>query len=77
LNVQDVVTVKEQVSLWDSPRVDVLIFATSGRFTADAIAWIEKYNARGQTPKIEMWPESHFERLLAPQSALIAEFKLR
>jgi hypothetical protein len=77
LNVADVAAVKEQVSLWNNPLVDILIFATSGRFTADAISWIEQHNAKGTAPKIEMWPDSHFERLLAPKPALVAEFGLR
>ncbi len=61
----------------ESPRVDVLIVATSGRFAADAVTWVETHNATGTTPRIEMWPESHLERLLASRPALIAEFGLR
>jgi hypothetical protein len=75
--LQDVSTAKDQMSLWGEPRVDVLVLATSGRFTADTVQWIERYNAEGKTPRIEMWPESHLERLLASRPALIAEFSLR
>lgn len=77
IGVGDVSVVKEQMKLWGDPRVDVLIFATSGRFTADAVQWIEKHNAAGVSPRIEMWPESHLEQLLAARPALIAEFTLR
>jgi hypothetical protein len=73
----EVSTAKEQTTLWPDPRVDVLIVATSGRFTADAVQWIERHNAGGAPPRIEMWPESHLERLLAARPALIAEFRLR
>lgn len=73
----DVATTKDQMSLWGHPRVDVLIIATSGRFTSDAVDWIERHNASGQSPRVETWAESHLERLLASRPALIAEFHLR
>ena len=66
-----------QMALWPNPPVDVLVIATSGRFTSDAVAWIEQHNAGGARPRIEMWPESHLERLLASRPALIAEARLR
>ncbi len=77
VNLTDVSATKDQVGLWTDPRVDVLVVATSGRFTSDAVQWIEKHNGAGNAPRIEMWPESHVERLLAARPALIAEFKLR
>jgi hypothetical protein len=67
----------EQTKLWPDPRVDVLVIATSGRFTSDAVQWIERHNASANSPRIEMWPESHLERLLAARPPLIAEFHLR
>ncbi len=68
---------KDQTMLWNDPRVDVLVIATSGRFTSDAVRWIERYNADCASPRIEMWAESHLERLLAGRPALIALFNLR
>ena len=53
------------------------MYATSGRFTADAVALIEKQNQSDSALRIEMWAESHLERLLASRPALIAEFSLR
>jgi hypothetical protein len=73
----DVATLKEQVATWEPPRVDVLIIATTGRFTSDAVSAIEKHNGGDRALKIEMWPETHLERLLAERPALIAEFGLR
>lgn len=66
-----------QMALWTPPPVDVLVIATSGRFTSDGVDWIEKYNHERRLPRIEMWPESHLERLLALRPHLIAEFRLR
>jgi hypothetical protein len=63
--------------LWNSPRVDELIVVTTGRFTTDAIDWIEKHNQSSDVMRIEMWANSHLERLLARRPELIAEFKLR
>ena len=77
VNVEEVGSTKDKMALWSDPRVDALVIATSGRFTADAVTWIERHNGDGGTPRIEMWPESHLERLLAARPALIDEFKLR
>jgi hypothetical protein len=77
VNLQDITAAKDQMALWNDPRVDVLVLATSGRFTADAVTWVERHNANGGSPRVEMWPESHLERLVAARPALIAEFKLR
>lgn len=73
--VPDVYTPTAQMRLWDPP-VAVLIVATSGRFTNDAVDWIEKHNARGELPRVEAWPDSHLEMLLARRPHLTAEFGL-
>jgi Restriction endonuclease len=73
----DVATLKEQIATWEPPKIDILVIATSGRFTSDAVAAIEKHNAGDRALRIEMWPESNLERLLAERPALIAEFGLR
>jgi len=77
ISLNDVIVVKDQIRLWDPPRVNVLVIATSSRFTGDTVAWIEKYNESGDSLKIEMWAESHLERLLAARPAIIAEFGLK
>ncbi|HWZ42455.1 MAG TPA: restriction endonuclease [Candidatus Saccharimonadales bacterium] len=73
----DVAALKEQMTLWTPPRVDVLVIATSGRFSADAVGAIENHNQSDRALRIEMWPESHLEGLLAGRDPLIAEFRLR
>jgi len=73
----DVASLKEEITIWEPPKIHVLVIATTGRFTSDAVAAIEKHNAGDRALKIEMWPESHLERLLANRPALIAEFRLR
>ncbi len=73
----DIATPREQIKLWEPPIIDVCVFATSGRFTSDAVALIERQNHSDSALRIEMWPESHLERLLASRPALIAEFSLR
>lgn len=77
ISPRDVALLREQMALWEPPRVDVLIIATSGRFTTDAVAAIEKQGQSDRALRIEMWPESHLEMLLAARPALIAEFGLR
>jgi hypothetical protein len=77
INVPDVTSLIAQMKLWEPPRVNVHIIATSGRFTLDAVQYIEQHNQSDTALHIEMWPESHLERLLAARPALIAEFRLR
>ncbi len=77
VTILDVTTLIGQMKLWEPPRIDALIIATSGRFTSDAVAFIEKHNQSDTSLRIEMWTESHLERLLASRPSLIAEFKLR
>lgn len=76
VRLADVAEAATQMALWE-PRVHVLVIATSGRFTADAVAWIEKHNDEGRQPMIEMWPDSHLELLLAQRPHVVAGFKLR
>ena len=57
--------------------MQVLVFATSGRFTSDAVAWIEKHNNADRTPRIEKWPDSHLELLLSSRPAIIGAYGLR
>lgn len=77
VSLPDVVLIKEQMALWGEPRVEIVIIATSGWFTTDAIQWVEKHDESGEVPRIEMWPQSHLELLLASRPGLVAEFGLR
>jgi hypothetical protein len=77
LSVEECSTTVAQMALWEPPHVDVLIFATSGRFTADAVRWIETHNNAGKSPRIEMWPSTRLEAQLATRPALIRDFGLR
>lgn len=65
VGLQGISTSKEQMNLWEPPRIDVLIIATSGRFTTDAVQYVENNNQSDTGLCIEMWAESHLERLLA------------
>lgn len=75
--LSDISSLRDQMKLWDSPRVDVHVIATSGRFTSDAVSFVEKHNQSDTALRIELWPESHLERLLAARPALIATYSLR
>ena len=65
---------RDAMELWQPPRVDILVIATSGRFTADAVAMVENHNQSDKALTIEMWPESHLETLLAARPHLIGQF---
>lgn len=73
----EIAVLREQMRMWEPPRVDVHVIATSGRFSADAVGIIERHNQSDSALRIEMWPESHLERLLASRPSIIAEFSLR
>lgn len=65
------------IKLWQPPVVRCLIIATSGRFSVDAVDWIERHNNTGDAPLVEMWPESRLETLLAQKPYLAAAHGLR
>lgn len=77
IGVEAVAAVVAQMELWEPPPVDVLVFATSGRFTTDAVGWIESHNLKGERPHIEMWPNSHLELLIASRPHIAATAGLR
>lgn len=65
------------LSLWEPPPIDVLVIATTSRFSADAVAWIEKHNNEGKRPRIQPWANSKLELMLASRSDLVTRFDLR
>ncbi|MFY1593087.1 restriction endonuclease [Micromonospora sp. WMMD737] len=78
-SVRDVDANQAVVSLghWQDPPFDVLVIATSGRFTADAVTWIERHNARNGRPVIEVWNDASLEALLSERPHLIRAYELR
>jgi hypothetical protein len=75
--LSDITSLVGQMKLWEPPRVDTLIIASSGRFTTDAVDYVEKHNQADSALHIQMWPESHLEMILARKPYLIAEFGLK
>ena len=65
-----------KVKLWQPPVVRVLVIATSGRFSTDAVAWAEQHNDSGTAPHIDLWPDSKLETLLAQKPHLAAAHHL-
>ena len=75
--LEDCAETVAKMSLWEPPLVNALIIATSGRFTSDAVQWVEGHNEKGSLPRVEMWPDSRLETLLAQRAPLVREFGLR
>jgi hypothetical protein len=73
----DVAGVLASVKLWQPPVVRYLIIATSGRFSADAVDWVERHNSTGEAPLVEMWADSRLETLLAQRPHIAAGHGLR
>jgi len=74
VGIAEVIQLREQMALWEQPRVDELIIATSGRFSGDSVQWIEKHNQSNNALRISMWPDSHLERILSERPNLLSEF---
>ena len=67
----------QNMVLWEPPRVDELVIATTGRFTADAIEFYERHNQSNSALYLRLWSNSHLERMLAVRPHLIGHFRLR
>lgn len=65
------------LSLWEPPVIRSLIIATSSRFSADAVAIVEKHNEDGSRPHIELWADSKLETLLSQRPKLAITYGLR
>jgi hypothetical protein len=72
INDTDLAAAVAQMSHHEPPAVDVLIVATSGRFTENAVGWSESRRHERMQPSLELWPESHLERLLAERPHIAA-----
>lgn len=77
VSAADVAATVAGTVLWQPPVVRGLVIATSGRFTADGVAWAEKHNNDGKTPFIDLWPESTLETMLAQKPYIAAVHGLR
>ena len=73
----DISKTRDQMALWEPPRVDELVIVTSGRFTSDAVLLVERHNQSNSALNIAMWPDSHLESILAARPYLIGQFRLR
>lgn len=65
-----------QAETWPSA-FHVVIVATSGRFTTDAVTWAEKRAKSGSRPDVELWCDADLERLLARHPSIAAAHGLR
>lgn len=73
----DVSSAIVSIGHWQNPPFDVLVIATTGRFTSDAVGWIERHNSRGERPSVEVWNDARLEFLLNERPHLIRDYELR
>lgn len=66
-----------RITLWEPPVIRGFVVATSGHFTPDAVAWVEKHNEAGKVPLIDLWAESRLGTLLSERPWLVARYGLR
>jgi hypothetical protein len=73
----DIANALTKMAHWEPPAVDIMVVATTGRFTSDAVRWVEQHNHQGKRPLIELWPENAIERMLARRAPLVVKYGLR
>ncbi len=56
---------------WNPP-FDVVIVATSGRFTTEAVTWTDQRATKGTRPDVELWANSDLEAFLARHPGIAA-----
>jgi len=66
----------EQAKLWTDARFQVVVIATSGNLTQQALEWIEKRHTDGDVPAVDVWNQTDLEWFLAPKPAIRASFGL-
>lgn len=66
-----------KVSLWEPPKVDEIVVATSGRFTEQAVTWSEAREADRAVPRVVLLAELQIETMLSQHQGLFADFGLR
>jgi hypothetical protein len=66
-----------RLAAWEPPHIHCLVIASSGRFTPDAVRFVEAHNEKGTDPRIEMWPDPLLEAMLARRPELTAGYGLR
>ncbi|GGK41743.1 hypothetical protein GCM10010124_38200 [Pilimelia terevasa] len=66
-----------RITLWEPPVVRGFVVATSGHFTPDAVAWVERHNEAGKVPFVDLWPEPRLTTMLSQRPWLVAEYELR
>lgn len=71
----DAADIVAKAQLW-MPPFDIVVIATTGRFSTDGVAWIEQHNLSHRL-QVEMWPDTHLEMVLATRPALVEAFGLR
>ncbi|MCP5034991.1 MAG: restriction endonuclease [Actinomycetia bacterium] len=76
VDLDDCVKSLEQAKLWPDAGFRVIVMATSGNFTQQAVEWVEKRAADGEFPAVELLGQSDLERLLAAKPAIRTAFGL-
>lgn len=68
--------VNAKLPLWEGEPVRVLIVATTGSFSQDAVRWMDNHNRAANRPSIVPWSSSELEAILRKWPAILAEFGL-
>lgn len=74
---EEITSALTRITLWEPPVIRGFIVATSGHFTPDAVAWVEKHNDIGRVPLVDLWAESRLATLLSERPWLVARYGLR
>lgn len=75
-NLDDCRKSVEQAKLWPDAGFRVVVVATSGNFSQQAVEWVEHHRSVGGFPAVELWPQSHLELVLAGRPHIRSSFGL-
>lgn len=77
VSVNDIADTLNHVPLWGPPHIRQLIFATSGKFTSDAVQLVQKHNNQGtHGVHIEIWERNKLEFILMKMPEIVQKYRL-
>lgn len=76
LSVKDVSYLKDQLTLWEPPRVDILIIATTGYFSESAVRFMENHNQSSSSLRIEYWSIEKIKTIIDSRPYLLEKFRV-
>ena len=76
MNLSECLQTVEQAKLWNDAGFRVVVIATSGNLTQQAVEWVEARKTSGEFPSVEVWNQAQLEHMLAARTKIRTAFAL-